>query len=66
MKFKFFVKTTRVDSIFVELPGKSRIIQQDDEWTTVEVTIDNDIDALSLFHAGCRAGMDEIFNQIKL
>jgi hypothetical protein len=66
MTFKFFVQTKRVDSIFVELPGKSRIIEQDDEWTTVEITINNDIDALSLFHAGCRAGMNEVLNQIKL
>jgi hypothetical protein len=66
MKFKFFVKTTRVNSLFLELQSKCQIIKQDDEWTTVEVTIDNDLDALSLFHAGCRAGMDEIFNQVKL
>tara|TARA_R110000868_G_C10734388_1_gene751878 strand:+ start:723 stop:914 length:192 start_codon:yes stop_codon:yes gene_type:complete len=60
MKYVFFVKTDRVNSIFLELPGKSQIIEQDDEMTKVEVTIESGLDALALFHAGIRVGMDTV------
>ena len=66
MKYEFIVQTQRASSIFLELPGKSQIVEQDDKLTTVEVTIESDLDALALFHAGIRAGIDEAFNQIKM
>jgi hypothetical protein len=66
MKYKFFTKTDRAKSIVAELKNKCEIIKQNDEWITVEITIENDLDALNLFHAGIKAGMDEILNQIKL
>ncbi len=58
MKYQFSIQNDRIKFLMSELGEKMSIIKQDDSWTRVEVTIEENIDVLKVFHAGCRSGIE--------
>ena len=58
MKYQFSIQNDRVKYLITELSNKISIVNQDDKWTRVEISIEENIDLLHVFHAGCRAGVD--------
>jgi hypothetical protein len=56
--FTFWVTTDRVPFLLVEMPGKAKVIGDEEDGTTkMQVSIDNGTDALLLFHAGIKCGV---------
>lgn len=58
MKYQFDIQNDRVKFLTKELTDKISIVEQDGKWTRVEITIENNMDLLHVFHAGCKAGID--------
>ena len=58
MIFTLAISNDRVKYLIRELGGNVKVIRVGDETTILDVTIDNDLDALSLFHAGIYSGLN--------
>jgi len=58
MIFKLAISNNRVKYLVKELGDNVKIIRVGDETTILEVTINGDMDALSLFHAGVYSGLN--------
>jgi hypothetical protein len=58
MIFTLAVSNNRVKHLVKELGDNVKIIRVGDETTILEVTINTDMDALSLFHAGVYSGLN--------
>ena len=58
MIFTLAVSNNRVKHLVKELGDNVKIIRVGDETTILDVTINNDMDALSLFHAGIYSGLN--------
>jgi hypothetical protein len=58
MIFLLPISHDRVKYLIKELGDNVKIIREGDETTILEVTINNDMDALSLFHAGIYSGLN--------
>ena len=58
MIFTLAVSNNRVKHLVKELSDNVKIIRVGDETTILEVTINTDMDALSLFHAGVYSGLN--------
>jgi len=58
MKYQFSIQTHRVKYLIKEMTDRIKIISQDDEWTKVEIEINNGLDLLQVYHAGCRTGLE--------
>jgi len=58
MKYKFAVTNERVKFLIKELEGNIEVIEVEDNYTRVEITIDEAMDVLRVFHAGVNAGLD--------
>ena len=58
MIFTLAVSNNRVKYLVKELGDNVKIIRVGDETTILEVTINTDMDALSLFHAGVYSGLN--------
>ena len=58
MKYIFSIQNERVKYLTKELSDRVTIINQDDKWTQLEITIESSIDVLQVFHEGCKAGVD--------
>ena len=67
MKYAIFVHTDRTKFILEMLGDKIKIIKQEVEngigWTKLEVTIEDSIDLMHVFHAGCQTGMSNTLNK---
>mgnify|MGYP000084319975 CR=1 FL=1 len=58
MIFTLAISNNRVKHLVKELGDNVKIIRVGDETTILEVTINTDMDALSLFHAGVYSGLN--------
>ena len=58
MIFTLAVSNNRVKHLVKELGDNVKIIRVGDETTILDVTINTDMDALSLFHAGIYSGLN--------
>lgn len=58
MIFTLAVSNSRVKHLVKELGDNVKIIRVGDETTILDVTINTDMDALSLFHAGVYSGLN--------
>ena len=58
MIFTLAISNDRVKYLIRELGGNVKVIRVGDETTILDITIDNDLDALSLFHAGIYSGLN--------
>jgi hypothetical protein len=58
MIFTLAISNNRVKHLVKELGDNIKIIRVGDETTILDVTINNDMDALSLFHAGIYSGLN--------
>jgi hypothetical protein len=58
MIFTLAVSNNRVKHLVKELGDNVKIIRVGDETTILDVTINTDLDALSLFHAGVYSGLN--------
>ena len=60
MKHKFFVGDEKAKYLVMELgDDKVKVLEQDQfNNVTVEVTIEDTVDVLKIFHAGIKYGMD--------
>ena len=58
MIFTLAISNNRVKHLVKELGDNIKIIRVGDETTILEVTINTDMDALSLFHAGVYSGLN--------
>jgi hypothetical protein len=58
MIFTLAVSNNRVKHLVKELGDNVKIIRVGDETTILDVTINTDMDALSLFHAGVYSGLN--------
>jgi hypothetical protein len=58
MIFLLPISHDRVKYLIKELGDNVKIIREGDETTILEVTINNDMDAQSLFHAGIYSGLN--------
>ena len=58
MKYQLLIQSDRVKHLLNELSDRLSIVSQDDKWSWVEITIENSIDVLKVFHAGCKTGVD--------
>ena len=58
MIFTLAVSNNRVKHLVKELGDNIKIIRVGDETTILDVTINTDMDALSLFHAGVYSGLN--------
>jgi hypothetical protein len=58
MIFTLAVSNNRVKYLIKELGDQVKIIREGDHTTILEVTINGDMDALSLFHAGVYSGLN--------
>jgi len=59
MTYKVFVINDRVKYLSQQLGDRVIVINEEDNMTVVEVTINDSMDVLSLFHAGVMAGLNE-------
>ena len=57
MKYKFSVVNERLEFLIKELKEKISVIEVDKNFTEVEITINEAIDILHVFHAGVNNGM---------
>jgi len=61
MKYTLFVHSNR-KKFLLELGDRVKIIKEEfdngEYWTKLEVTVENSIDLMNIFHAGCRTGME--------
>jgi len=57
MKCKLSILTDRVQYLVDELGSRIELLKQDEQWSEVEITINDSFELLSIFHAGCRAGL---------
>jgi hypothetical protein len=58
MIFTLAISNNRVKHLVKELGDNVKIIRVGDETTILDVTINTDMDALSLFHAGVYSGLN--------
>jgi len=58
MIFTLAVSNNRVKHLVKELGDNVKIIREGDHTTILDVTINTDLDALSLFHAGVYSGLN--------
>ena len=58
MIYKLAISNDRVKYLVKELGDNIKIIRVGDETTILDVTINSDMDALSLFHAGVYSGLN--------
>jgi hypothetical protein len=58
MIFTLAISNDRVKHLVKELGDNVKIIRVGDETTILDVTINSDMDALSLFHAGVYSGLN--------
>ena len=58
MIYKLAISNDRVKYLVKELGDNVKIIRVGDETTILDVTINTDMDALSLFHAGVYSGLN--------
>jgi hypothetical protein len=58
MIFTLAISNNRVKHLVKELGDNVKIIRVGDETTILDVTINTDMDALSLFHAGIYSGLN--------
>ena len=58
MIFTLAISNNRVKHLVKELGDNIKIIRVGDETTILDVTINTDMDALSLFHAGVYSGLN--------
>ena len=58
MIFTLAISNNRVKHLVKELGDNVKIIRVGDETTILDVTINTDLDALSLFHAGVYSGLN--------
>jgi VCBS repeat-containing protein len=58
MVYKLCISKDRVQYLTQQLGDNIVVVSEKDSIHTVEVTINDDMDALSLFHAGIMAGMN--------
>lgn len=58
MIFTLPISNDRVKHLVKELGDNVKIIRVGDETTILSVTINSDMDALSLFHAGIYSGLN--------
>ena len=60
MTYKITLKKDRAEIVVRELNNETKIISEPDEygWVKIQVVLNNDWDALQLYHAGMRALMD--------
>jgi len=59
MTYKVFVINDRVKYLSQQLGDRVIVINEEDNMTVVEVTINDSMDIISLFHAGVMAGLNE-------
>jgi len=57
MKYKLSVLNERVEFLVKELKEKVSVIEADENFTEVEITINEDMDILRVFHAGVNNGI---------
>ena len=58
MIFTLAISNDRVKHLVKELGDNVKVIRVGDETTILDVTINSDMDALCLFHAGVYAGLN--------
>jgi hypothetical protein len=58
MIYKLCISKDRVQYLKQQLGDKVVVVGEKNSIHTVEITINDDMDALSLFHAGIMAGMN--------
>ena len=67
MKYTLFVHTDRINFLLEMLKDKIKIIKQEVEnglhWIKLEITIEDSIDLMHVFHAGCQTGMANALNK---
>ena len=67
MKYTLFVYTDRVKFLLETLRDKAKVVREDIDngvsWTKLEITIDDSIDLMNVFHAGCKIGMSNTLNK---
>jgi len=67
MKYTLFVHTDRVKFLLETLRDKAKVVREDIDngvsWTKLEITIDDSIDLMNVFHAGCKTGMSNALNK---
>ena len=59
MTYKVFVMNDRVKYLSQQLGDRVIVINEENNMTVVEVTINDSMDIISLFHAGVMAGLNE-------
>jgi hypothetical protein len=62
MIYKLAISNDRVKYLVKELGNNIKVIREGDETTILEVTVNSDMDALCLFHAGVYSGLNS-FNK---
>lgn len=62
MTTRIVVSPDRVDPLIKELDNKVKVVDTFDECKVIEITIDDALDILSVYHAGIRYGMDKMRN----
>jgi hypothetical protein len=64
MTYRIFVSDDRVEFLVNELGDKAKVLDKKEGMTTipVEITIEDSMDILNVFHAGIRTGM-KVFQQ---
>lgn len=58
MEYKISVQKDRAAHLVKELGNRIEVIEQDQEWTRVKITIESSSDILSIFHAGVMRGVE--------
>ena len=58
MIYKLAISNDRVKYLVKELGNNIKVIREGDETTILEVTVNSDMDALCLFHAGVYSGLN--------
>ncbi|MBS1756621.1 MAG: hypothetical protein JSU03_05035 [Bacteroidetes bacterium] len=60
MNYIFWIQIDQLPVISAELKNKVSVLETKDNMFKVEVTLENDMDALSLFHAGIMSILNKI------
>jgi hypothetical protein len=60
MIYKLAISNDRVKYLVKELGNNIKVIREGDNTTILEVTVNSDMDALCLFHAGVYSGLNSL------
>jgi hypothetical protein len=60
MIYKLAISNDRVKYLVKELGNNIKVIREGDHTTILEVTVNSDMDALCLFHAGVYSGLNSL------